>query len=304
MRRPVPGDLQPQLGLRAQTQAWRWPQWLGPRDAAQSESIRLDRTYAGPRESSLLSPPDMNEGRRPWPRWASRDCQSEVVERGVTRRTRRTATEKEKQPRRRCPGRLSDMAPEPPRGRGGRSLSGPGFPRVDRKGSRGSACTRRQSWGRTHSEAVPSAAQEARQTHARPGRAWQGRGHAAHGPATTSGVDRPRPRWATRRGQLDRGEAQQERRTEGMKTRVTGSPVTGRIKGGRRAAGGSGRPGLRERGFRKPPRALARPRLRTAFSDFPGSGLENAVHVSTRGKGQWRRSGKITTGKSRNFIVG
>lgn len=66
-----------------------------------------------------------------------------------------------------------------------------------------------------------------------------------------------------------------------MKTRVTGSPVTGRIKGGWRAAGGSGRPGCRERGFRKPPRALARPRLRTAFSDFPGSGL---TLTSTTGK--------------------
>lgn len=66
-----------------------------------------------------------------------------------------------------------------------------------------------------------------------------------------------------------------------MKTRVTGSPVTGRIKGGRRAAGGSGRPGRRERGFWKPPRALARPRLRTAFSDFPGSGL---TLTSTTGK--------------------
>lgn len=66
-----------------------------------------------------------------------------------------------------------------------------------------------------------------------------------------------------------------------MKTRVTGSPVTGRIKGGRRAAGGSGRPGCRERGFRKPPWALARPRLRTAFSDFPGSGL---TLTSTTGK--------------------
>lgn len=64
--------------------------------------VRMDQTrrdrHGGSCESSVLSPLDVNEGTCLGPLQASCDCQSEVVETGVTQRTRRTAMEKEKQP--------------------------------------------------------------------------------------------------------------------------------------------------------------------------------------------------------------